>query len=161
MAATSAVKTGIAARAYRNTGTYGSPTWTALNLIKDARSPKPWDMVEAGSRETRAKLVAKTRIDLSPQLVVRADDADAGYAALVAAAISPTTLVDMMILDGPVTTEGVRGVRAEWHVSQTEQPQEADGVIYDTFDLKPGWSSNGYPSSVAVGTASACTFTAF
>lgn len=161
MAATSAVKPGVNARVYRNTGTYGSPTWTAVNLTKDGNVSAPWDMVEAGARETKAKLYGKTRIDIQIGLTVRADDLDAGYNALADAAMSQTTVMDMLILDGPITVEGARGFRAHFLVNESSQPQEIDGIIYDSFDLKPAWSSEGYPSKVVMGASSSPTFTAF
>lgn len=159
--AAAGVKAGIAAKAYRNTGTYGSPTWTAADLVRDVQPAFPWDMVDASSRATRAKLYGKTQIDLAIQLVVRADDADTAYQAFVDAAFSPTTLIDMMILDGPVTAEGARGVRAHFNFSLSGQPQDAGSIVYSTFDIKPGYSTDGVPKSVSMGAASAPTFTSF
>jgi len=158
--ATSAVKPGVGGRLYRNTGNYGTPAWTAVNLVKDVTPGIPWDMVEAGSRETRAKLYAKTRADLGAQVVCRADDADAGFNALADAAVSPTSLPDILILDSAITTEGARGFRFHANVNLTSQPQEIDNVIYNTFDLKPGWSSEGVPKTVVMGASSTPTFTA-
>lgn len=161
MAAVAGVKAGIAARAYRNTGSYASPTWTAADLVRDATPAFPWDMVDASARSTRAKLYGKTQIDLSVQIVVRADDADTAYQAFVDAAFSPTTLIDMMILDGPVTAEGARGVRAHFNFSLSGQPQGAGDLIYATFELKPGYSTDGVPKSVVMGASSSTTFTSF
>ena len=160
MAATSAVKVGVAGRGYRNTGTYGSPTWTAMNLIRSVTPSMPWDMVEAGSRETRAKLYAKARADLGISFDMRADDADTGFNAVADAAVSPTTLLDLMFLDAAITVEGARGFRAQWNINLTGQPQEIDGSVYDSFEAKPGWSSDGYPKTVVMGASSTPTFTA-
>lgn len=161
MAAAAGVKVGIKGQMLRNTGTYGSPTWTAIALVRDVTPVRAWDMADASSRETRAKLYAKTMIDVGATAVVRADDVNTGYQALYDASNSPTSVVDLLILDGPLTTEGSAGVRAEFLVSETGAPQEAGGVIYSTFDLKPAWTSNGYPSSIDVGASSALTATAF
>jgi hypothetical protein len=160
-AASSAVKPGIQAKVYRNTGSYGTPTWTVANLVRDAQPAFPWDMVDASARATRAKLSGKTQIDLSVQIVCRADDADTAYQAFVDAAFSPTTVVDMMILDGPISTEGVRGVRAHWLFSLSGQPQGAGDNVYSTFDLKPGFSSDGVPASVTMGASSTPSFVSF
>ena len=161
MSATAGIKQGNRAVVYRNTGTYGSPTWTAVGLVKDDSEASPWDMVEAGARETLAKLYAKTRTDIGNTLVVRADDSDAGYNALADAAESQTSALDVMILDGPITAEGARGERYTALVNKTGKPKDIDGVIYVTFDLKPTWDSNGYPSKVVMGATSTATFTAF
>lgn len=161
MAAAAGVKPGIDGALYRNTGTYGSPTWTEVTLVKDVTPRRQWDMQEAGSRETKAKLMAKTRIDVGAQAVVRTDCANAGYQALYDASNSSSSLLDMLILDGPLTQEGAAGVRGHFNVNSTGAPQEADGIIYETFDLAPGWSSEGYPSAIDVGSGSAITAVAY
>lgn len=159
-AGTGGVKPGAGGRVYRNTGTYGSPTWTAQNFVKDCTPAMPWDMAEAGARETRAKLYGKTRADLGAQITMRADNLDAGYLAFIDAAFSPTTTLDLLILDGLISAEAVRGFRFHALVNLTGQPQEIDTNIYDSFDLKPGYSTEGFPSTVVMGAASAPTFTA-
>lgn len=161
MAAASQVKPGIKGSLLRNTGTFGSPTWTAVALVRDVTPRRQWDMGEAHSRESLAKLWAKTMIDVGAQAVVRADPANAGYQALYDASNSSTTLIDILILDGPMTQEGAAGVRFHANVNSTGAPQEANGIIYETFDLIPGFSTEGYPSSADVGASSALTFTAF
>lgn len=161
MAATSQVKPGIDGALYYNAGSYGSPSWTEITLVRDVTPRRQWDMGEAFSRETKAKLMAKTMIDVGASAVVRADPADTGYQTLYDASNSSSTLVDVLILDGPITQEGAGGVRFHANVNSTGQPQEANGIIYETFDLVPGWSSEGYPSSAAVGAASSVTFAAY
>lgn len=160
-AAVSAVKPGILASVYRNTGSYGSPTWTRWDLVRSVSPAIPWDMVDASIRGTRAKLWAKTQVDLVFSLEARADDADAAYVAFFDAAMSPSSVVDLLILDGRIATEGAMGVRAEFNVSFASQTQGPGDVVYTTFDLKPAWTSNGYPNSVKMGAASTPSFTAF
>lgn len=154
MAAVSAMKPGIGGRRYRNTGTYAGPTWVHQALDKDVTSSLPWDYVEAGSRETRAKLYMKARADLQVSVVARADDLDAGMVSIYAAAMSPTVVQDCLVLNGLISVEGVQGFRAEFLVSLTGEPQEADGSIYDTFELKPTWTLNGYPKTILTGAGS-------
>jgi hypothetical protein len=131
-----------------------------MALVRSVTPSMPWDMVEAGSRATRAKLYAKARADLGVRFEMRADDADAAFAAVADAACSPTTVLDILFLDGAITVEGVRGFRAEWLINLTGQPQEIDGSIYDQFEAKPAWTANGYPSTVVMGASSTPTITA-
>ena len=161
MAATSSVKPGIAAKVYRNTGTYGSPTWTAMNLARSVNDNSKWDTADASSREGRARLYAKTQVDLPHDIEMRADNADTGYVAMYAAWASATAVVDLLILDGPITDEGAMGIRAEFIVCGRPQNQGAGDVIYTTFPLMPTWTSNGVPKSVVMGAASAPGFTSF
>jgi hypothetical protein len=161
MAAASANKPGIGGRVYRNTGSHGTPVWTHLDRVLSVTPSMPWDYVEAGSRGTRAKLYMQARADLQIQAQVKADDADAGYLALRNAASVPGTVVDLMVLDGLISIEGVHGWRGEFLVSLSSAPQEADGSIYDTFDLKPTFTTNAAgPSTVVMGASSTPTFTA-
>lgn len=161
MAATSASKPGIGAVVYRNTGTYGSPTWTAQALVQSVSGGKVWKWAEAGARETRAELSVKTRVDLTRKIVMRGDDANAGAVAFMDAADSPTSKLDLMILNAAITVEGARGVRAEFLINETEEAQELEGSINPEFECKPASTSNGFPSSVTMGASSVPAFTAF
>jgi hypothetical protein len=153
MAAVSAVKLAIKAKIYRNTGTFASPTWVAINNVRDANMGAAWDKGDAAVRATRVKIYAPTQVDLAANCVVRCDDADAGYGALDDASISSATL-DLLILDGPITVEGTRGWRGAFHISNTGQDQSIGSVLYKNFDIFPGFSTDGYPKSIIVGAAS-------
>lgn len=160
MAEVSAFKPGIGARTYRNTGSYGSPTWTAQVEHKDVTLAMPWDWVEAGTRATRAKLFGKARTDITVTIVCKADDEDADYENLINAAFLPTTVVDLLVLNGLISVEGVRGVRAEFLVNLDSEPQMIDDSIYPTFTLKPTFTTNGYPGTVVMAASSTPTITA-
>ena len=161
MATASANKPGIGGRRYRNTGSYGSPTWTAQLFDLSVTPSMPWDFVEGGMRSTRAKTYMKARADLSIQVMAKVDDSDAGALAILAAAMSPTTVIDCLVLNGLISVEGVSGFRGEFLVNLTGEPQEADGSIYVSFDLKPTWTLNAVgPSTVIMGAGSSITATA-
>lgn len=163
MAAAAGPKPGILAACYRNSGTYGSPTWSEVTLIRDSNIAAPWDLGDSSIRATRAKLQEKTQIALSGQINVRADDADTAYQALLAAAMAAGSsgIIDMMLLDGDIASEGAAGFRAHWNLNFSGQNQEIGGVIYTPFDLSPAYHSSGYPSKVLMGSDSAPSFTAF
>lgn len=160
-AAASAAKPGILGAVYRNTGSYGSPTWTRWDLVRSVTPGFNWDWLDGSNRGTRAKLYAKGQIDLPFALEVRADDADAAYVAFWAAAMSPTTTVDLLILDGRITVEGAMGVRAEFLVGIGGQPQGAGDLIVTTFDLRCAVPNSGPPKSVVMGATSTPSFTDF
>lgn len=129
------------AKLYRNAGSYGSPSWTVIGLVSDLSSKGNWDMGEGSTRLSRAKLYAKTMLDIEITGKIREDLTDAGYAAL-AAQLNSDTPIDLLVLDGPSTTNGQRGYRADWHVSTNDQDQGLGTVIFDSFTLKPGISDN-------------------
>lgn len=161
MAAAAGPKVGIKGFVGRDTGTYAAPTWSEMTLVRDVTPAFPWDFGDASSRASRAKLYAKTQVDLGIQLVMRADDVDTDYQAMVTAAMSSSAVVDLLILDGDIADEGAVGVRAEFLVSIGGQSQGAGDVVYTTFDLKAAPTANGVPKSVVMGASSAPTFTAF
>lgn len=162
MAATAGPKSGIDGAVYRNTGSYATPVWAEIDQIRDVTPGQGWDMGDASVRATRAKLYHKTQQDIAPQVVCRADDADAGYQALYDAAVHPTLTLDLLVLDGPLTREGSSGFRADFLVNASGGPTQGAGdVQYTTFDLRPGFAAAGqFPKIVDVGAASATTFTA-
>lgn len=160
MAAAGGAKAGIDGAVYRNTGTYGSPTWAEVTAVRNVNPAYPWDMGDASARATNVKLFRKTQADWSLSFDVRCDDLDAGYQAVYDNAFLPATLLDMMFLNGPITEEGAAGVRFHANLSISGTTQGIGDVQYDTFDAKPGYHTDGVPKVVDVGTASALTYTA-
>lgn len=160
MSEAAAIQPAVDAGAYRNTGTYGTPTWTEVTDIRDVTSPQVWDFADASSRASRAKLFGKTQIDISGTMSLRADPADAGYQAIFDAAVTRTP-IDMMILDGDIATEGVKGKRLHAGFSMTGQDQSIGNIIYSEFDYKPMYHSDGVPKYVEMGASSTPTFTAY
>jgi hypothetical protein len=161
MAAESAVQLGLDGEVYRNTGTGGSPTWVAGGLVRNVKATKKWKRADASARATRATLQAKTQIDITGTIEVRADPADAWYAALCdAAEADSSSAIDLMILDGPMSQEGARGVRACMNLD-IDQDQNIDGVIYTTFAYDPAWNPDVTPQRVLMGATSLPTFTAY
>ena len=162
--ATPGVKLGIKAVMYRNTGTYGSPSWSAMNSIRDVTVTCPWDMVEAITRGSRTKLYAKTLMDLGFSAMVRKDDVSADAVALLAEAMDDT-VIDYLVLDGPITVAGSTGFRAHLLVNLSSEDQGAGAVIYDSYEFKPGFASNDdgstlyTPKYVVIGESSAITAT--
>lgn len=150
MATTPGVKLGIKAVIYRNTGSYGSPSWAAMNSVRDVTVTAPFDMVEAITRSSRVKLYAKTLMDLGVQLMVRKDDNSTDAVAILAAAMNDTVF-DCLVLDGPLATEGSTGFRSHFIINLASESQGAADVIYDTYDLKPCFSADGTPKYVTIG----------
>jgi len=160
MSAVPQVLPGINGGCYKNTGTYGTPVWADQTSVKNAKLAFPWDFVEALSRQYPVKLYAKSLIDVPVEIVMRADPADAIYAAWVAASFGRTTVLDLMVLNSKITTQGCVGIRGEYLLSLTGEPQEENGTVYSTFELKPALTANGVPQWVTMGASSTPAFTA-
>ena len=159
MAATQQNLPGAIAGAYQNTGSYATPTWTEMTSVKGGTVGNVWGFGDSSKRATRAMLFDKTQVDLSSTLIVQADPAATDYVALYTAAHSPTSVMDLLLLNGKISVEGAIGIRSEFRVSLQAENQDMGVIIADTFDLKPTDSSNGVPGTVVMGAAGAPTIT--
>lgn len=132
---------GILSKVYRNTGSYGSPTWTEVTLVSDVTVTPSWDKGDGSVRASRVKQSAKTQMGLEMSVKIRVDLTDAGYLAFLSG-LHSDTLLDLMILDGPSTTNGVQGYRADFGVFSGSEDQSMGAVLYRDFSIEPGVSSN-------------------
>ncbi len=130
-------KLGLNAKAYRNTGTYGTPTWVEMSNIKDANLND--SMAEAdvtrrasgGWRETEPTL---REISFEYDAVNIADDAE--VLAIMAAHAGRTSL-DLAIMDGPIATAGSEGVRGHFKVFSRNRAEELENAQMLSFVFKP------------------------
>ena len=132
-----AKKLGILARIYRNTsGNYASPTWTAMNGFSDAALRAAWDKADFSSRESRVKGGVKTQLDLGFTGKYKVSNTDANYLALWGASFDDSVL-DLLILNGPIEDEGVRGVRYDAQIYSAGEDQGLGVALYDEFTIDP------------------------
>ena len=136
------MKLGIRAKLYRNTsGIFLSPTWEVIQHISDLSVNANWDEGEASTRASRIKKGAKTMMGLEFSGKVRVSNDDAGYIALWDAAHSDDVL-DLLVLNGPLDENGVRGYRVECQVMSNTEDQALGNVLFMDFMLKPSPTSN-------------------
>lgn len=154
MAAATAYKSGIGCGTYRNTGTFGTPSFTLQSLVASVSPSMQWQISDAPSRASAVNLHGKSILDVTFGVMMRADDADTGWAAWVAAFYGRTTVLDLLILNGLIATEGAQGMRAEFLVTGMDEAQDLNGAVMTNFTLKPTFTSNGYPRSVIMGSGS-------
>lgn len=151
-------KLALKARLYRNTsGNYNSPTWAAVNRIKDLTVNAGWDMADADSRESRIKNKAKTLLDLSASGMVKVSNTDEGYIALWEAAHDDDPL-DLLILNGAMDENGARGYRGYWQVSKSDEDQSIGNVLYMGIELTPADNDGDIPMKKAVVTGGSPVF---
>lgn len=141
-------KLGIKCKLYRNTGSYGTPTWDEVPIVGELTQNSAWDEGEVLNRTSRVAFSVKTLLRLSFTVKMKADLTDADYTVFANAA-DADTVVDLMILDGVSTTNGVRGYRFESQIFSRNQDQGPGVIVHDEFTIKP--TDNGtVPSSVLV-----------
>ena len=125
---------------YRNTGTYGSPTWVELENVRDVTPNFAKDEDDATSREFarlgwKAVVPTLRNCEVTFEMVYKPDDPD--YLALRAAYLAvPAESIEFLILNGPVATAGNTGIRATFGVFNLSDPQPIAGVVKVQVTLK-------------------------
>ena len=149
---------GINAVLYRNTGSFGSPVWAACQLIGNCTVSPKWDKGDASVRGNRLKRAAKTQMEITVTPKMRVDYNDTGFAAFWGAANADTVL-NVLVLDGPLTTEGAFGYWLDVQVFANIENQDMSVVEYMEFELYPYPTAN-QQSYVTIGANNAITSTA-
>jgi hypothetical protein len=146
----------ILAKAYRNTGTHGAPTWVEVPEFQNVTLAGPtFNQVDDMTRESpvETKSPVSVNIDVTARLKVKA--ANTNYETIMDA-IWAATPIDMMFLTGAEDQNGSRGVRAAYRFSMSED-QSIGNVLYEDLTGVP---SDEFPPEYAKVTAGAPVFTA-
>lgn len=140
---------GLNAKVYwRSGGTYGAPVWTDVNIFSDVSVNPAWDEASADARESRIKQVRKTLLGLEITGRMKKKIGNTAYDAFMNAMLSDEVL-DIMVLDGSNTTDGVRGWRFDAQVFSATEDQAMGNVLYEEMILKPSLDTNA-PLAVKV-----------
>jgi len=143
-------KSGRQAKTYRNIASWASPSWSEMKIVKDVLRDSKWGDDDASTRESVFELSILTLLSSPINLQVAHVPANAHYIALREAFENGTT-VEMLVLDGDVTTAGSRGIRADWHVVEFPEAQPLKGEMMHEVVLKMAQTGNA-PTWYAVTT---------
>lgn len=130
------------AYSYRNTGTYLSPTWTKITGIRDLTLNLDSEQADVATRETgrwSAKAVVELTASVDIEMIWRT--ANTHFAAFRTTYINTST-IEVLILDGPVTTPGSEGLRMESQVGKISRPEPLKDAMKGTVQLVPTLSDN-------------------
>jgi len=137
-----AVKLGLDAKLYRNTGTFPAPVWDEIKNVKDVTLN-----LEAGEADvtTRGnagwKATVATLKDGSVEFEMVWDTADTDFAAIRDAFLNKTP-IDLAVLDGDVTITGTQGLRADFMVTKFTRSEPLEEAITASVTVKPTYSPN-------------------
>lgn len=135
------VKRGYASYGYRNTGTFGTPTWDEVGMVGDAALDLSFDMDDATVRGDGVKAEEPTLLGIEVSGRIRSDENSTDYTAFETAFYT-RALLDIMWLDGSSSTNGARGVRFEGKLGKWSEDQALGKVLFRDFSLKPCVSEN-------------------
>lgn len=137
-----AIRLGMEAKVYRNTGTYGVPVWVEITNVRDVTLN-----LESGEADvtTRAnsgwRATAATLKDASVEFQMVWDTADAGFTAIKDAFFNGTN-IDLAVMDGDITQTGTQGLRAEFSVTAFSRSEPLEEAITVSVTAKPAYSVN-------------------
>jgi hypothetical protein len=142
------MKLGIRADlSYRSAGNFSTPTWTEITKFRDVTVNAAWDTVDAPDRGSRVKSMAKTLLDISVSGQMKMADADNTVNAVMDALLSPTSNIDIRVLNGSASTNGARGFRYEAIVTSGTENQGITEAIYADVNFAPdAFSANSFQS---------------
>lgn len=140
------VKLGFNCKMFRNTGTWGSPTWVAVPLVRDLKVSGNFAEWEATVRGSGGNAQAEpTELAWSAEGQLLWDPSDASMTAIVTAAMARSS-VDIALLDGAASGASSQGVRALWKFFKFERGEELkNGVVID-FMIKPCYEITNLPA---------------
>jgi hypothetical protein len=144
-----AVKLGLDARLYRNTGTYASPTWNEIKNVKDVTlslETSEADVTTRGNSGWRATVA--TLKDGSIEFEMVWDTADDDFAAIRDAFLNRAA-IEFAVMDGDITVSGSQGLRATCVVTNFTRNEALEEAITVSVTVKPTYSVNP-PSWVVV-----------
>lgn len=127
---------------YRNTGTWGSPTWVEVENVKDLTLNLAYQEADVSTRAGGGVSRAEpTLLDVSLEFDQVRDTDDADQTAILTAFFAGT-LIDMAVSEAAIATAGTKYYRQEWKVLSGPQAEALADAKRISFTLKPCFSSN-------------------
>ena len=127
------VKLGMYGKIYYNAGSYVAPDWTELTNVADVTLNMTADTADATTRANDGwKATVATLNDASVDFQMKNFSGDADLA-LIRDAFFDKDRVEMLVLDGPVTTTGSEGLRAHMRVTSFTRGEALTDV--QTYDV--------------------------
>ncbi len=140
MSAPTAPVRGSAAGFYRNSGTYGSPTWVLILNCGDLDVTDAHDKVEVPLRKNSGwKLYIAGDTDFGIAFKMLYDPADTSQSALRTAYRSKAA-IELLLLDGPVATAGSSGIRGTFQIFKFPR-QEPLGPMMVEVEAAPTYAA--------------------
>ena len=137
-----AVKLGLDAKLFRNTGTYAAPIWNEIKNVKDVTlnlEAGEADVTTRGNNGWRATVA--TLKDGSIEFEMVWDSADDDFTAIRDAFLNKTPL-EMAVMDGDVLTAGFPGSAGQLHGDRLQPQRTLEEAISVSVTAKPTYSAN-------------------
>jgi len=142
MAAPTAPILGANGKLYRNTGSYGTPTWDLIPNCRSITGNHSMTDVNVSGRANGAAVAHEPGlVDFDFTLEMLYDPADTDMTTLITAFFARTG-IEFALLDQASGTAGSFGTRAFCKLFNYKRPEEIDGIMSASFDIKNAYSTN-------------------
>ena len=136
--------TGYFCKLYRNTGTYGSPTWVEVLPTRDVKSNCVMNEIDAsvrGGNGWQQNVPGLKNLTLEFNLLW--DSTDASLTAISDAYFAnPPTTIEFLALSGPIGTAGNKGIRAVCYVTNFSRNEGLEEAVTVDVTAKPAAGVN-------------------
>lgn len=144
------MKIGLNAKLYRNTGSFGSPTWVEVSNIQDLDLADNMDEADATTRASGGIAESEPTVRNIEVTWNMKNNADTHMIAF-RTAYATRAAVDLQILDGPIATVGSHGVRGRFKFHEFGKPQNLRDGQFVNLRAKPAPDdTNGPPTEVTI-----------
>jgi len=137
-----AIKLGMDAKLYRNTGTFATPVWNLVPNVKDltlSLETGEADVTTRGNNGWRATVA--TLKDGSVEFEMVWDTEDEDFTAIRNAFLNNAPL-ELAILDGLSNVAGSQGLRASFMINSFSRNEPLEEAITVSVSAKPTYSTN-------------------
>jgi len=139
-------KTGDEGVLYRNVGgTYEAPNWVEMSNVRDVNLGLEKNRIDMTTRANNGWRANKGGLkDLSIETEIVWDPEDTHFDALLDSFLNGTAL-DLLVLDGPVTTSGSKGFRFQGEVFSFSRNEPRDDAMTASVTIAPTYSPDHPP----------------
>lgn len=134
------------AKLYRNSGSYGTPTWVEIDNVKDLTLNLDKDETDVTTRASGGfKEFVDGMIDASVEWSMLWDTSDANFTAIRTAFFAKTA-VEFLILDGDEATAGSQGLRVTCMVKGFTRNETLGDALMVDVNIRPTKNANAAPA---------------
>lgn len=132
-------KIGLSCKMYRNTGSFGTPTWVEITIVRDATLNLEAGEAEVSSRASTFKEYLQALKDAGIEFDILYDGTDVNFVALKDAFINAGGGVteDIAAMDGNIATTGNQGLRIVSIVTGFTRNEPLEEVVTISVTIKP------------------------
>ena len=136
------IKLGMQAKLYRNSGSYGTPTWVEVGNVKDLTLNLEAGEADVTTRSNSGwRATVATLKDGSIEFEMVWDTTDANFTAIQQAFFNNTPL-EFAIMDGAIATAGSQGLRATMSITNFSRSEALEEAIMVSVTAKPTYAAN-------------------